>query len=225
MEALSPSDPNSFSRPEECIVIGIHIDWEVNFENHILTGFVDLTVEKKDTSASHLVLDTRDLTIKNVVDKSTDKPLNYKCGEPVLTFGSKLEIELPENMENRISIKVTYQTSETASALQWLSKELTAGKQQPYMFSQCQAIHARSMLPCQDSPGVKSPYTAVVRVPKDLVVLMSAVRDGEEDCENTNLKAFKFTQKVSSTSFQTDGAVFYCCSKYSVNDELSNVGR
>ena len=42
-----------------------------------------------------------------------------------------------------------YSTSPECSALQWLSKEQTAGGTQPYVFSQCQAIHARSMLPCQ----------------------------------------------------------------------------
>ncbi|XP_076329349.1 leukotriene A-4 hydrolase isoform X2 [Tachypleus tridentatus] len=201
MEALSPSDPNSFSRPEECIVIAIHIDWDVNFEKQVLDGFVDLAIEKKDPSASHLVLDIRDLTIKNVVDKSTEKSLNYVCGEPVLTFGSKLEIELPDNMENRKEFRIFYETIPSCSALQWLKPELTAGKKHPYLYSHSEAIHARSMIPCQDSPGVKCPYTAVVRVPKELVVLMSAVRDGEEDCKNTNLKTFKFTQKVPVPSY------------------------
>lgn len=40
---------------------------------------------------------------------------------------------------------------------------------------QCQAIHARSFVPCQDTPGAKMTYTAAVRVPADLTALMSAV--------------------------------------------------
>ena len=35
-------------------------------------------------------------------------------------------------------VEVTYETSPTAMALQWLKPEQTAGKKQPYLFSQCQ---------------------------------------------------------------------------------------
>ena len=43
-------------------------------------------------------------------------------------------------------VKAVYKTSSTATALGWLSKEQTADKKQPYVFSQCQAIHARSLV-------------------------------------------------------------------------------
>lgn len=64
------------------------------------------------------------------------------------------------------------------SALAWLQPEQTAGGRHPYVFSQCQAIHARSLLPCQDSPAVKAPYTASVTAPAALTVLMVILQLG-----------------------------------------------
>lgn len=37
-----------------------------------------------------------------------------------------------------VIVEVTYETSPSASALQWLTPEQTAGKEKPYLFSQCQ---------------------------------------------------------------------------------------
>ena len=61
-----------------------------------------------------------------------------------------------------VKIKINYETTPNCTALQWLSPSQTAGKTHPYMFSQCQAIHCRSMVPCQDTPAVKMPYSAEV---------------------------------------------------------------
>lgn len=83
-------------------------------------------------------------------------------------------------MPLRYVIVVQYRTTPASTALQWLSPEQTADRSHPYVFSQCQAIHCRSLVPLQDTPSVKCPYTAAVTVPMDITPLMSAVKTGEE---------------------------------------------
>lgn len=62
----------------------------------------------------------------------------------------------------RFEVCIDYKNSPTATGLQWLAAEQTAGKRHPYMFSQFQPIFARTMLPCQDTPSVKHPFRAKV---------------------------------------------------------------
>ena len=46
------------------------------------------------------ILDTRDLTIHNVEDEN-GKDLKFKLGDPVLSFGSKLDIQLPDSASEK----------------------------------------------------------------------------------------------------------------------------
>ena len=156
----NPNDPNSFSRPDLCRVT--HIQWKasVNFEEQLIEGTVDLTVEKLNKTTNEVILDTSGLSISEVKDRDTKEKLKYELSPALKAFGSKLSIKLlPKNMS---TISITYKTSKEATALQWLKPEQTAGKSKPYMFSQCQAIHCRSLLPIQDTPGVKARYEATV---------------------------------------------------------------
>jgi len=58
--------------------------------------------------------------------------------------------------------------------MSWLTAEQTAGKKLPYLFSQCESINCRSVAPMQDTPGVKTTYSARVLAKSEFTVKMSA---------------------------------------------------
>jgi aminopeptidase N len=80
-------------------------------------------------------------------------------------------VELPAGLRQ---LTVRYRTSPGASALQWLTPSQTAGGQHPFLFSQCQAIHARSVIPLQDTPRIRIRYKAALTIPKALKAVMAA---------------------------------------------------
>lgn len=102
--------------------------------------------------------------------------LPFKISDHIVDIGSKLTIELPSVTDAYLDLLIEYQTSPTASALQWLTPEQTLGKTHPYLFSQGQPIHIRSILPCQDTSAVKFTYNAKLTYPAELTGLMSAIR-------------------------------------------------
>ena len=170
-------DVHSRARPAEARTTHVDLDWEVDFERRELRGKATWTLELA-TDARRCVFDTRDLAIEGVTDAS-GRALQHTLGERDGVLGAALTVQLPPGVSK---IAVRYRTTPQGSCLQWLGPQQTAGKRAPYLFSQAQAIHARAMLPCQDSPGVRITYSAAVRVPAGLTAVMSAesrTRPGE----------------------------------------------
>ncbi|XP_052095288.1 leukotriene A-4 hydrolase-like isoform X1 [Mytilus californianus] len=201
-EGLSPNDPSSHSHPEDCRLVHLDLELNADFNKHIFSGFAHLTVEKQKDGVDTVVLDSKDLKIKNVTDQSTAQKLSYSLGDKLEVFGSRLEVRLPSTNGNKLNISIEYETSPEASAFQWLTADQTAGKRQPYLFSQCQAIHCRSFVPCQDTPSVKFPYTATITAPKEITLLMSAISTGSETDSSDNSKSiYRFEQKVPIPSY------------------------
>jgi aminopeptidase N len=104
---------------------------------------------------------------------------DYSIGKRHETLGQPLNISLPDGFQpqGEFSLTITYRTDPTATALQWLPSELTAGGEYPMLYSQSQSIHARSWIPLQDTPSLRITYEAVVRTPDKLLALMSADND------------------------------------------------
>jgi aminopeptidase N len=167
-EAITTSDPHSFSKPDEAVVKHLDLDLIVDFDKKILSGSATIDVELKN-NATQILLDTRDLTIEKV--EADGKPTHFSLGKSDPILGSPLAINLfPATKQ----VKIYYATSKNAAAVQWLTPAQTAGKKFPFLFTQSQAILARTWVPIQDSPGIRFTYSATVKVPKELMALMSA---------------------------------------------------
>ncbi|XP_077091079.1 leukotriene A-4 hydrolase [Siphateles boraxobius] len=196
------SDPSSFSSISNCSTKHLNLIYHVDFDRHVLKGKVALTVEVLKDKFSFLTLDSKDLKIFKV--SANGQAAQFALGTQHKFNGSPLEITLPFELSRgqHVIVEIEYETSPSAIALQWLSPKQTAGKKQPYLFSQCQATHCRTMVPCQDSPSVKHTYYAQVSVPKEMVALMSALRDGQEpDPSDSSRVIYRFRQPVPMPSY------------------------
>src|SRR6266851_2789823 len=165
-------DIHSFSNPEQMRVRHLDLDCEVLFDRKILKGSATLSVDRRvDSGAPPLILDTRNLRIEKVEvsgESGAYSPTKFELGAADPILGAPLTIAMPPAAAK---VRIEYSTSPEASALQWLDPAQTAGKKRPFLFTQSQAIHARSWIPLQDTPGVRMSYSARVRTPKDLLVL------------------------------------------------------
>ncbi|KAI9228571.1 MAG: peptidase family M1-domain-containing protein [Piptocephalis tieghemiana] len=179
--ALSTSsvDPATYANVDEVQTRHLHLDLKVDFAQKALSGSVRLQLQALKTPVRQVTLDTRALLVDRVEVQGKECP--FKLHEPSKAFGSALNIPLVQPLTKEgeeVEVVVHYQTTEASPAIQWLDPAQTVGKAHPYLFTQCQAIHARSLVPCQDSPAVKLTYSASITAPSPLRVLMSALGKG-----------------------------------------------
>ena len=173
------SDAHSFANLQDFRVTHVALDLNADFERKRLSGFVELSSDRLNDAARELILDTRDLKIEAV--ELDGKQLEYRLGEAKPILGAPLAIQLPAKLPAKsMTVRVKYETSPQASGLQWLEPSQTAGRKQPYLYSQSQAIHARSWIPLQDSPAVRLTYEAHITTPPQLLAVMSATSESND---------------------------------------------
>ncbi len=169
-------DKFTYANYKDVTITHLDLNLDVNFDEKVLDGIATIDFTKLNPSADKIVLDTKDLTIRSIEIHYGDmwEEAEYTLAPDDEIMGQKLTINLIDGADQ---IMIDYKTSPEAEGLQWLSPAQTAGKTYPYLFSQAQAINARTMAPVQDTPAVRMTYTATLRTPPELVALMSAEQD------------------------------------------------
>lgn len=187
---MSRPDPHSYA--DDTQPSTKRLTWKawVDFAERRLKGEALLALDS--TRGGPLDLDTRDLEIQ-AVETGDGKPIPHALHAPMPILGSRLRVELPQGAA---LVRIRYRTSPQASALQWLSPAQTAGGQHPFLFSQCQAIHARSVVPLQDTPRIRITFDAELTVPAPLRGLMAAAHAGREEKGGEAVERYTMPQPI-----------------------------
>ena len=162
-------DPHSYADSRHVELADLTWSARVDFAARRIDATATLRWDAKADALAHVDLDTRGLEI---VDVDGDVA-GWTLGDDDAILGRRLRVVLKQPSRAGQMV-VTYRTGIDASALQWLTPEQTAGGVYPFLFTQCQAVHARSIVPLQDTPRVRIRYRAELEVPAALRGLMAA---------------------------------------------------
>ncbi len=186
-EVTSPvitMDPHSHARPQEARITHLDLDLAVDMAARRIEGTATYAIEAPE--ADSIVFDTDGLEIQGVrLADGAEAP--FTLGEPTF-LGSALTVHMPKGTKG---LSIRYTAGANARALQWLDPQQTADKKKPFLFTQGQAILTRSWIPIQDSPGIRITYNATVRVPNDLMAVMSATNPQQRTADGRYSFAMK----------------------------------
>ena len=185
-------DVHSYAKPLDARVTHLALDLAVDFTAKRIGGTATLDIEAKP-EATTITLDDKGLEIEKIA-AADGTPLPYKVGAADENLGAPLEIAIGSARK----IVITYKSAPEAGALQWLTPAQTAGKKQPYLFSQGQAIENRTWIPTQDSPGIRQTWEAKITVPQPLTAVMSAPKVSEPEVTGRSRQfSFKMDKPVA----------------------------
>ena len=189
---MTPQDPTTYTDLEQGRIK--HIDFRIraDFSARILD--IEATYQMQEPVRGSLYLDTFKLNMKQAHVNGRELAWEFDENDEIL--GERLHLK---GLDGASSFTLAFSTSPESRALQWIDAAQTAGGKHPFLFSQCQSIHARSIFPCQDTPSVRFTYSAEVEVPKGLRAVMAAEQAIGQ--ERSGKFIFKMPQPIPSYLF------------------------
>jgi len=175
-----------------------------------ISGSIVHTFRLLSSDLRRIVLDTRDLNIKKVeyIDdvQRSQKSLTYYIENYNYITNSKNEqlvIELPKGLASEygsiIKVKIEYSVNKKATAVSWVPKEQTFDGKHPFLYTQCEAIHCRSIAPLQDSPAIKSTFNATIRIKEPYLAIVSGLLVSNKTEEG--MRIYEYEQKIPVPSY------------------------
>jgi leukotriene-A4 hydrolase len=193
-EAMPQHDPHSYTDLSQGQIAHIDLRLAVDFKTHILEVEAEYRLEKPVNGS--LFLDTSKIDLKEAL--AGGRPVDWEFDQENELLGERLHLKALENVS---SFTLAFRTSPDARALQWLPAPQTAGGKHPFLYSQCQAIHARSIFPCQDSPSVRFTFSAEAEVPGPLTAVIAAELVEVQERGKSRIFRYSMPQPIPSYLF------------------------
>lgn len=184
-------DPHSYARPAEAVIDHLDLNLKVNFDEQVLSGYARYRIRNL-VGTDSILFDVYGLNIERVTLGEEESPTSFTLGPADEMLGSALAVAIEPNTE---IVTIHYRTNpEQDIALDWLTATQTLDKQQPFLFTQGQAILTRSWIPIQDSPGIRITYDATIEVPPGMLAVMSA--ENPQERNESGRYTFRMQQSI-----------------------------
>lgn len=181
---------HTYGNYEQVLMKHLSLDLDIDFKAKALKGAATWSFENT-TGASELILDHKEMIIEKVLVNKKETP--FEAGKYDSILGAPLIIPIEKNSTE---ITVFYHTLPQAEALQWLTPEQTNDGKQPFLFSQSEAILARTWVPCMDVPAIRFTYDAKIKCPANMLALMSA--ENPQSKNTTGIYTYKMDKPIPS---------------------------
>ncbi|KAH6889447.1 peptidase family M1-domain-containing protein [Thelonectria olida] len=198
------SDINTNSNYHDVVTRHTELRLAIDFDRKIVSGTTVMTLESiSDEGLDIVTLDTCFLTILSA--DISGSPVRWELGQTTDQNGQPLLIRLgPAYAKSEIfQLTIRFETTAQCTGLQWFNPEQTDDKLYPFMFSQAEPVHARSIFPCLDTPSVKTTFDIVVTSP--LPVVASGVPEHDllfpPVCSMSETNEYKFKQEIPISNY------------------------
>lgn len=184
---------HSYSNTDQIKSKHLHLDLKVDFDNKSISGVA--RHKMLNLGSDTAIFDIKNLDIQKVTvgEKDSESVVDFNIGVSDDLLGAPLYVFIDKNETN---INIYYNTTTNSDAIDWLPKNLTAGKEFPFMYTQGEALLTRSWIPVQDLPSNRITYSAEVSVPKHLLALMSA--SNPQEMNSDGIYTFEMKQAIPS---------------------------
>lgn len=191
---MASHDPTSYTNLAQGRIR--HIDFHIQVDFSTRTLDIEAKYQLQEPVQGSLYLDSFKIDLKQA--RTNDRELEWEFDARDDILGERLHLK---GLDGDSTFTLTFCTSPEARALQWLNAAQTAGEEYPFLYSQCQASHARSIFPCQDSPSVRFTYSAQVEVSQGLTAVMAAEQVGVQEGRGQTIFSFRMQQPIPSYLF------------------------
>lgn len=199
----NPVDISSYANFPDIVQKHIDLDTEVDFEKQIIKFESTITLEVISQSLNHIVLDLNKIKIISISSEQIEnlKYYLYENNPKKNALGTPLVITFSKIKDKTIKLKIVSETTSESPSIKFLSKEQTYTKKYPFMFTQCEPILCRSLLPCQDSPGMKVTMNVKVKSQTGLTSLFSGIETKHYESDDKKYSIYEYEQKVPMPTY------------------------